>query len=153
VLIKELYHPHPKTVLTTATVGEVIKILVHDRVNGLVVVDQHQKVKGVVSLQDIAGATVPTQFRKNVRMAAAMYRVGFFAEICLQLKTKPVTSVMRKEFISVTLDDNIMAVTADFLKNDLYIVPVMDKHNLIGVVTRTEIKKAIAESMGAIAQE
>lgn len=147
VLIKHLYHNNPKTILTTATVGEVITYLLQEDINGLIVLDQKGKVKGIISLQDIAGATVPRQFRQNVRMAAAMYRQGFFAEICQQLKDKPVTSIMRKEFISVSLEDNIMAVTADFLKNDLYIVPVIENKTLIGVVTRTEIKKAIADSM------
>jgi predicted transcriptional regulator len=54
---------------------------------------------------------------------------------------------MRKEFVSVSLHDNIMAVTADFLKNDLYIVPVIDKGAIIGVVTRSEIKKALIYGM------
>ena len=40
-----------------------------------------------------------------------------------------------------------MAVTADFLKNDLYIVPVVEKGELLGVVTRSEIKKALAYGM------
>jgi len=80
-------------------------------------------------------------------MAAAMYKQGFFTEMCQQLKDKPVTEVMRKEFISVDLDDNIMAVTADFLKNDLYLVPVLQKGKLLGVITRTEIKKALLYGM------
>lgn len=147
VLIKHLYHKNPKTILSTATVGEVIKVLQEENINGLVVLDHKDRVKGIISLQDIAAATVPRQFRQNVRMAAAMYRQGFFAEICQHLKDKPVTSIMRKEFVSVSLEDNIMSVTADFLKNDLYIVPVIENKALIGVVTRTEIKQAIADSM------
>lgn len=117
------------------------------RVNGLVVINGQNQVKGIVSLQDIAAATIPRQFRHNIRMAAAMYRPGFFTEMCQQLKDKPVSSVMRREFVTVSLDDNIMAVTADFLKNDLYIVPVIEKKQLVGIVTRSEIKKAIVYGM------
>ncbi len=124
-----------------------MKELVEHRVNGLVVINGQKQVKGIVSLQDIAAATIPRQFRHNIRMAAAMYRPGFFTEMCQQLKDKPVSSVMRREFVTVSLDDNIMAVTADFLKNDLYIVPVIEKKQLVGIVTRSEIKKAIVYGM------
>jgi len=147
MLISEIYHRDPKTLKATATIKQAIDELMHDEVNALVVVDDKQKVLGILSLQDIAAATVPLQFRKNVRMAAAMYRRGFFTEMCQQLKDQLVSRVMRKEFISVGLDDNIMAVTADFLKNDLYIVPVLEKGKLLGVITRTEIKKALLYGM------
>jgi CBS domain-containing protein len=147
VLIKDIYHKHPKTISSETTVVEAVELLIKERVNGLVVVDKDGRVKGIVSLQDIAAATIPRQFKQNIKMAAAMYKVGFFTEMCQQIKNKPVTAVMRKEFVSVTVKDNIMAVTADFLKNDLYIVPVIEEKKLIGIVTRSEIKKAIAYGM------
>lgn len=147
MLISELYRKHPKTILNTATVLDAVKELDRDEVNALVVLNEKGKVVGVLSLQDIAAATVPRQFRKNVRMAAAMYKTGFFTDMCQELKDHLVSEIMRREFISVTLDDNIMAVTADFLKNDLYIVPVIKNKELIGVVTRTEIKQALLYGM------
>jgi len=104
-------------------------------------------VVGVLSLQDIAAATVPTQFKNNINMVAAMYKKGFFTEMCQQIKHKTAKALMRKNFVSVGLDDNIMAITADFLYNDLYVVPVIENKKLIGVVTRSEIKKALRYGM------
>lgn len=147
MLIGEIYHRYPKTLFSTATIREAVEELIKDEVNALVVLNKHHKVVGVLSLQDIAAATVPRQFRRNIRMAAAMYRPGFFTDICQQIKDDPITTVMRKEFVAVTLDDNILAVTADFLKNDLYICPVIESGELKGVVTRTEIKKALHYGM------
>ncbi|HYD35710.1 MAG TPA: CBS domain-containing protein [Vitreimonas sp.] len=147
MLISEIYHPRPKTMVATATIDEAVEELLKDEVNALVIIDKNKKVVGILSLQDIAAATVPRQFRKNIRMAAAMYKPGFFTEMCQQLKDQPISTVMRKEFVAVDLDDNIMAVTADFLKNDLYIVPVINDGKLLGVVTRSEIKKALHYGM------
>lgn len=147
MLIKEIYKKNPKTILPSATIAEVVDQLIENHINGLIVVTEAGIVKGVVSLQDIAAATIPRQFKNNIRMAAAMYKQGFFTEMCQSLMHKAVSTVMRKEFVAVNLEDNIMAVTADFLKNDLYIVPVIEDKKLLGVVTRTEIKKAIAYGM------
>lgn len=146
MLISDLYHKNPRVISHTASILEVMLELVKDEINGLIVVDG-DTVKGVISLQDIAAATVPKQFQNNIHMAAAMYRRGFFSENAQAIKDKPVTKIMRKSFVSVSLHDNIMAITADFLKNDLYIVPVIEKEKLIGIVTRTEIKKALAYGM------
>lgn len=55
--------------------------------------------------------------------------------------------------MTVSLHDNIMAITADFLKNDLYLVPVLENGQLVGVVTRTEIKKALLYGMRDVTQE
>lgn len=147
MLISEIYHAHPKTLHDRATIIESLEELLKDEINALVILNDQKKVVGVLSLQDIAAATVPRQFRNNIQMAAAMYRRGFFTEMCQELKYQPVSDHMRRDFVSVGLHDNIMAVTADFLKNDLYIVPVIDKKALIGVVTRTEIKKALLYGM------
>ena len=149
MLIADIYHSKPKTFPHTASIAEALEELNKDHINALIVVDSKnkEKVLGVLSLQDIAAATIPRQFRKNIRMAAAMYRKGFFTLMCQKLKDQPISTVMRKEFVWVSLDDNIMAVTADFLNNDLYIVPVIEKGKLIGLVTRTEIKKALTYGM------
>lgn len=148
MLISDLYHKDPITAPPDITVAEAIESFISNHINGLIIIGDSKKVLGVLSLQDIAAATVPRQFRKNISMASAMYRKGFFSDQCRSILDKKVTEVMRKNFVSVALDENILAITADFLKNDLYIVPVIDKNKLVGVVTRSEIKHALAYGMG-----
>lgn len=147
MLISDIYHRRAKTISANVTVKEALQEFINDKINGLIVVDGNRKVIGVLSIQDIAAATLPWQFRKNINMAAAMYRKGFFHELCAEIADDPVKKHMRKNFVSVSLEDNIMAVIADFLRNDLYIVPVIENKQLIGIVTRSEIKRALAHGM------
>ena len=147
MLIHEIYHKEPVTIREDVTIRDALNTILHKRINGLVVTDKNGTVVGVLAIQDIAGATIPRQFKKNIHMAAAMYRKGFFSESCVAIQDEPVSKYMRKNFVSVNLQDNIMAVTADFLQNDLYIVPVIEKDTLVGVITRSEIKHALAYGM------
>jgi len=147
MLIHEIYHPEPVTIREDVSIRDALNTILHKRINGLVVINAAGRVVGVLAIQDIAGATIPNQFKKNIHMAAAMYRKGFFSESGLAIQDQPVKKYMRKNFVSVSLQDNIMAVTADFLQNDLYIVPVIEKGELVGVITRSEIKKALAYGM------
>lgn len=148
MLIKDIYHPHIRTIGADKTIKEAVTELISTKYNAFIVVDKSNKVVGVLSLQDIAGATVPPEFKDNIAMASAMYRQGFFHEMCKKIENLSVRDIMRTNFISVSLSDNIMAITADFLKNDLYVVPVVEKGKLLGIITRSEIKHAIGEVMG-----
>ena len=153
MLIKEIYNQHIETISVHDKIGDVVNKMFHKKFNGFVVLDDKKKVAGILSLQDIAGAVVPRQFKHNVAMANAIYRRGFFYDECARVKEKKVSDIMRQHFISVSLDSNIMAVMTDFLNNDLYIVPVIEKNQLLGIVTRTEIKKALMDGMGVVHNE
>ena len=145
--ISDVLQRNPKSIHPDARVEEAVKELLTHLFNGFIVLDDQTQVVGILSLQDIAAATIPEQFKNNIGMANAMYRHGFFRERCEEIKNKKVKELMRTDTIQADLTTNIMAITADFLKNDLYIVPVFDKGVLVGVVTRTEIKHALARGM------
>jgi len=148
MLIKDIYHPHIRTIRMDKTIRDAVTELISTKYNAFIVVDKNDKVVGVLSLQDIAGATIPPEFKDNIAMASAMYRQGFFHEMCREIENLLVKDIMRTNFVSVSLNDNIMAITADFLKNDLYVVPVIEQGKLLGIITRSEIKHAIGKAMG-----
>lgn len=148
MLIEQIYNPHPRVISDATTVAEAIAQMDEDLHNGYIVLDDIGHVVGILTIQDVAAAIIPKQFRQNISLASGMYKKGFFHEMCADIKDFPVKKIMRKDFTTVTLDDNIMVVIADFLENDVYLVPVVnDESELIGIVTRTEIKKALANGM------
>jgi len=151
MLISEIYHPDPVTINSEESIENAIKRMFDQVYNGFVVCDGTGQVVGVLSLQDIAAATIPPEFQHNTNLSIAMYKKGFFQERCIEIKQKKVKDLMRTDYIEVTFETNIMAITADFLKNDLYIVPVFNQKKLVGIITRTEIKKALARGMGILA--
>ena len=148
MLISEIYHHEPWTISPDKTIKEAMVELIKDGCNGLVVTKDDGKVVGVLAIQDIAAATIPPEFKDNMNLAAAMFKKGFFREMCEELASMPVSDVMRTEYVDVNLETNIMAVMADFLQNDLYLVPVVEEGKLLGVVSRSDIKKALADRMG-----
>lgn len=145
--IAKVYQNITRTINENITVLEALSKLMENPFNSLIVASNDEKVVGIISIQDIAGATVPEQFQENINMADAMYKEGFFKEICQVVKNKLVSEVMRKNILTVTPDTHIMVIMADFLKNDCYMVPVVEGGKLLGIVTRTEIKRALAEAM------
>jgi CBS domain-containing protein len=148
MLVKNIYNQNPTVVKDDLTVKQAVNLLLKNRFNGLLVTDKNNQLVGILSLQDIVGAIVPVDIQEHISLANAMYKEGFFQEMCQEIGEKNIKELMRKEYFSVSPDTSVMEIAADFLKNDLYIVPVMQDKKLVGIVTRSEIKKALATSMG-----
>lgn len=147
MLVADIYNTNISPVQEEMTVQEVVEFLIEKHFNGVVVEDEKGKVVGVLSLQDIAAAIVPEEMQDNLALAEAMYKPGFFKEQCQAIKDTKVKNIMRKDVIMAHLETPILEIAADFLKNDLYIVPVIDGDKAIGIVTRSEIKTALAKGM------
>lgn len=145
--IADIYQKEGITISKNLSVHQALLKMLQEKHNSFVVLNEHNDVVGVLTLQDIAAATVPQQFRENINMAHALYHENFFEEQCESIKNKSVQEIMRTDFTSVTRQTNIMAIMADFLKNDLYLVPVIEEGKLIGLVTRSDIKCALAQTM------
>ncbi len=150
MFIKDIYKKEELHIVEQdAIVLDVVKLMIEKNVHQFLVVKKNGALAGIVTLQDITAEILPDQFEDQPGMAKAMYREGFFEERCLVVSKMKVSKIMRKKFESVSLEDNILVVLGDFLVNDLYFVPVIDsKKRPIGIVTREEIKKVLAKSLG-----
>lgn len=150
MFIKDIYKKEELHIVEQdSIVLDVVKMMIEKNVHQFLVVKKNGALGGIVTLQDITAEILPDQFEDQPGMAKAMYREGFFEEMCKVVAKMKVSKIMRKKFESVTLEDNILVVLGDFLVNDLYFVPVIDsKKRPIGIVTREEIKKVLAKSLG-----
>jgi CBS domain-containing protein len=146
--IGHIYKKNPLSINENKSIEEALAILNTHRFNGLLVVNDKEKVVGIISLQDIAGAVVPEEMRTNTNLAASMFKEGFFQERCQEIKDQPIKKYMRKDFTKVTPESSVMEILADFLHNDLYIIPVYEHDKLVGVITRSEIRDVLTEAMG-----
>jgi predicted transcriptional regulator len=148
MLVKDIYRKNPVSMKENATVKDAIALFLERKSNGVLVTDHNNHLVGVLSLQDIVSAIVPVEMKENSNLANSMYKESFFKDATQEIANKPVKDVMRKDFFKASLETNVMEIAADFLVNDLYIVPVLEGKELIGVVSRSELKYAIAEALG-----
>lgn len=144
--IHTLYRKNPHTIRESASISEVISELTKHSISSAIVTDAKGKVSGIISITDIVKEIVPEEFKENAEVAEAMYKQYFFNEACKAVLDKKASDVMRREFMVAAPDSHIMTIAADFLKNDLYIVPIVENDKLVGVITRTEMIMAIAKA-------
>jgi predicted transcriptional regulator len=147
MLVKDIYRNNPIAIKETATIKDAVKMFLERGSNGVLVINEDDNLVGILSLQDIVGGIVPAEMKEHSNLAHSMYKESFFKDATLEIAERSVKEIMRKEFLIANLQTNVMEIATDFLTNDLYIVPVVEDKELVGVVSRSELKHALAAAM------
>ena len=115
MLAKDIMTKQVTTVRSNITARELAKIFTKHNITGAPVVDKRGKVMGIVSDGDI-----------------------------LTSKGKRVASFMSKQVISVSEDASVEEVANLMTAYKIKRVPVLNGEKLVGIVSRTDIVRAIA---------
>lgn len=119
VKVKEIMKKHIVTVEPGVDLGTIAKILTNNRV-GCVIVMEKGKPVGMISDTDIV-----TTIAKNKNPG--------------KTKFKDVRNMRKKEFITVSPDENIMKVAKKFVKTGRKRFPVIENGELKGIISTKEI--------------
>jgi CBS domain-containing protein len=131
------------------TVRELADILAEHKISGVPVVDDERRVIGMVSEADVILQDADLHFPYYIQFLESIIyleSVSKFEERYRKAFGTKVADIMSKEVISISADASVgeaATLMADAKVNRL---PVTDGHTLVGIVTRGDIVRAIAES-------
>src|SRR5258708_1201238 len=113
--VHDVYKKDAKTVHQDVLVKQALSRMIKGDFKSFIVVDGADAIVGVISIADIAAATVPIELQESVSLAQSMTKTGFFKQGCEEVAAMPVKDIMRKEFVTVHPDADIMEIAAAFL--------------------------------------
>ncbi len=117
-------------------------------VNGMVVLEQGQKLVGVVSIKDIIRAAIPSYMEKNLRGFAWD---GMLEEYVKKARKILVSKVMSKSVITIGPADSLMRCADLMIDNYLQRLPVVDESGrVLGMVHIQALYVCIADLMSTL---
>jgi len=126
---------------------QAVELMVKNNTNTLLVVDEENKFLGLVTSKDVILAILP-DFLEDVRIAA-LAKEGTFDKLAKDSENKLVKEFMNTKISKVKLDTLVVKVAANVLHQNESRLPVVDDEGrVIGIVTRTQIKNAVAKVLG-----
>lgn len=146
---KDIMTADVKVAKQTDTIKSIAKILIHEKIGGLPVVDKDNRVVGIISETDI--------IKKEKHVAAPEFITFLQGVIYLEdfkkmekdihdIAAVQVKDLMSKEVIKVYEDDTFDDVANIMIKKSVNRVPVVDKDNKIkGIICRYDIIKSMYE--------
>ena len=118
---RDIMNPWVVTTTKETPVSEAIEIMLEHQISGLPVVDDEQKLIGVITEKDILPLSKTSSLVQKIKVE--------------DLMTVPVVSFNQDE----TFDD----ICACLVKNDFRRVPVTSSGEIVGIVSRPDITKLI----------
>ncbi len=137
MLVKDFMTPNVITINEDQNILEAREALVSNNITSLPVVDDLKRVRGLITMGDIAKAS-PSEGTTLSRYETN-YLLG-------RLKVK---DIMIRNVITVNEEDSIESICYQVYKSNLKAFPVVDKNNkLCGIIAQTDMLRAFVVAFG-----
>ncbi|MBR6756292.1 MAG: CBS domain-containing protein [Peptococcaceae bacterium] len=143
--VREIMKTDVYTVTDEANIGEVIRILVDNQINGVPIVDGKEKVVGFISDGDIM-KFVAKQNPRIIDMTSFItvwYDTESFEKKMDDLMDLNVMELATTKLVSVEADYDIDEAAKVLGDKKIKKVPVLENGKLVGVITRSDILRYI----------
>lgn len=143
--IKDIMLRNTTSVLPDCYLEEVIQIMALQRINGIPVVDEEQKVIGFISYHDIVKALLPNY----LGIINSNTFITDFIHLSKKLKEyahHKVEEFMKRDIKTINEDDNEVMAADLLIRYKIHHLPVIRKGHLVGIVTMKDLLKAMIEN-------
>ena len=152
MILQEIMNKYPITVGKDEQITNVAKLMVKHNLTAIAVVDEENKLIGIVSEGDLLYKKVRPHAPHYINMLGANIYYGGIGEYDGQFKkllATEVAEIMSTEVITAYADAEVEVTVSAMVEKHLKNLPVVDDaYHLIGMVSRHDIMKLIAEEQG-----
>jgi CBS domain-containing protein len=128
-----------------APVAEAVRAVLDSELPALPVVDERDRLHGIFGEREFMGALFPG-YLKELKYAGFVPRsLESALEKRASCRDEPVREYTNTEHIDVGADFSDSQVAEVFLHHRVLIIPVTDERRVVGVITRSDFFRALAE--------
>lgn len=145
---RDIMHTEVVTIGPDATVRELADLLATHEISGVPVVDETGSIVGVVTEGDVILQDAELHFPHYLQFLDSIIyleSVRKFEERFRKTFGNKVADVMSTEVFTVAPDASIHEVTTLMADNGVNRLPVLEDGKLVGIITRGDIVRAIAQ--------
>ena len=138
----------PLMVRNDINLYETLKVMMENKRNFVVVVDENGKFVSEVDVMSVIKGVLP-DFIEGERISAHFAGDDFFEQACIGAKDMPVQEFMIKRPKTMKINTSITEAAVALIEGMQSRFAVLDEENKpVGIVTRTELKKVIGSILG-----
>jgi CBS domain-containing protein len=127
------------------TVVEATRTLLDSELPALPVVDERERLAGIFGEREFLGAVFPGYVKELKHAGFVRRSLDEALEKRDECRTETVDRHMHTEHVHVDRDFSDLAVAEIFLHHRVLIVPVTDDGRVVGVITRAEFFRSVAQ--------
>ncbi len=137
------------TIKEDASVQELAKLLAKKKISGVPVVDDENRVVGIVSEGDLVSQDADIHFPHYIELLGNIIyleSVKKYEERLEKAAASSVDDIMTKDVITVQTGATLSNIATLMTDKNVNRVPVVDGDILVGIITRADVVRAMAGS-------
>ncbi|KKO20810.1 MAG: hypothetical protein DCC43_13665 [Candidatus Brocadia sp.] len=142
--VKDIMDTAPDLLRVSDTFAHLITILDQVKYHVIYVVDDGNKLAGVLTESDILKVLIPKYLTIDESLISVM-DVNYFEKKCRESKDLTVTDIMTKSLITVSEDEPLIKAAALIVVHKIHSLPVVRNGNIVGIVPRQILLKHITK--------
>lgn len=134
------------TVKQHATIKEIARVLIDNRISGVPVVDEAGHLMGMVTEGDLLHKETNPRLPDAVNiLGAIIYYHGIeqYNEDFKKMMASQALNIMTEKVITVTPEEEVPEIAKLMLAHGIKRVPVMEGERIIGIISRADIVKCL----------
>lgn len=147
VTAADIMQPEVITVNEDATVQELAKLLAKKKISGAPVVDDQNRVVGIVSEGDLVSIDADIHFPHYIELLGNIIyleSIKKYEERLEKAAAGEVRDIMTTDVLTVQKDAPLSEIATLMIDKQVNRVPVVDGEVLVGIITRADIVRAAA---------
>lgn len=137
------------TIREEATMQELAELLSVNRISGVPVIDEMNRVVGIATEGDLVAIDAEIHFPHYIQFLDSVIfleSVKKFDERLRKAAAYRVREIMTTEVVSVQQDEKLEKVATLMTDNEINRLPVLNGDVLVGIVTRADVVRAMSQS-------
>jgi CBS domain-containing protein len=140
MLVKEIMNTNVRTARLDSSVSDVAIVMCFNKISGMPVVDDDEKIIGIISEKDILNGMYPnvTEYMETGRVDFEALEKEYHDLISLRVE-----DLMTKNVLTVTPEDPVLRAVSVMCVNRIRRIPVAEDGKLKGIISMGDVHKAI----------
>jgi CBS domain-containing protein len=136
--VGELMNPRVLKVGSKTPLREILHLLLRSHLNDIVVVNNKDRVLGIVTYGDLSRRLLPTEM-ELIEHEEYMTTPELMEDRVMNIVNLPVEEVMTRKVITVPPDCNAIKAGAMMLAHHVKQLPVVENQKVVGIISHTDI--------------
>lgn len=138
------------TIRKDTTIEEIARLLVENNISGAPVVDEENRVIGMVTQTDLLYKDIEPRFPAVVELLGGLIFLKGVKQYNEELKKLVATKaedIMTKDMVTISEDTTVEEIAKIMVGKKINRIPVVTDGKLVGIVTRADMVRFLAQSL------
>jgi len=147
--VRELMSPAVVAVDPKSPLRNILELMLRRHLNDVLVVDQEQRLAGIVTYSDLCRKILPTQ-KELMEHEEYMIQPESMEDRIAGVTNVPVGEVMTRRVITVAPDTEVLKAGALMSAHHVKQLPVVEGEKIVGIISHTDIGWGLLMQYGTV---